>query len=1063
MPLATSAWPLLLCGPILRRVEPRSVSVFVALKFARTVQLSLFRGTTTTSPSIAQTTAPTVPLGRYLHVVVVTLTLTEAQALQTDFTYGYNLSFTKVAPVATDDTLAQTADLASLGLLGGTRPLGYAANELPSFALPPTDVNQLKLVHASCRLAHAEEPDAFPSIDAVIANTRTQPLERPHQLILTGDQIYADDVADALLAELTPTGNALLGWPEDEVLPGLPTASAKPQALKPGQRQETAHGVAKLTAKNKDSNEAHSHLFSLGEFYAMYLFVWSEALWPAHLQTFAQLFPEGAAKLASGPDPLLVTETGIDPFYEFWRAKQAKFDTHRARLQPAQPATGQSFREGIPAVRRLLANVPVYMAFDDHEVTDDWYLDKQWVDDVLGNALGTRVVANALAACAVFQTWGNTPQQFLANPLGNGRKLLNSLAKWQGKADTTYDDIKKAVRVPLTAPDTDAVRWDYKVACGAFQLIALDTRTHRAYPGGGHAPPDLMTPEEITKQLGPPPSPPLAFSVLVSPAPVFGHPFMEQFIQDELADAIGKKEGMPGGYAADREAWAVKGRPRAFESLIEQLSALERVVILAGDVHYGFTVGVRYWNDRPGASVRRAAFAHLVSSGLKNEKGLTRLLGRKSGQRLNIPPRFITEHISALPPYATYGFLGWPTPGKYLVKGGKAKNVSGTPAIAEVPCGDTATTPPQWRYRLDFEVDMRTSDNRSVAPAGTSPLNPAAAYLRQAADDAWQHRHVAKNDQMRTVVGHNNWGRVTFAANTQAPTPAYVVFHELWYRLDGAPIRPYTIHFVDLTTPDVAEFRPQPPAVTVNLPDLSAWAELVSLRAPTTVQQRVRDKNPGNRWYVHRLENALGPISLDYYPVRVTRLPTQIPDIVSSPSATDLLRHIRYHINDFIDTTNCEFSPYDSAEGTKWLSADPLGAVIHIDMKTLGGWFNPDDGSVVCSAITPQYWVFSTVWTTGDFGHPVSGNRMFGFVTNADGSYTFFTRGADRTTSAADYNGSKIVFGSAHTLWQSLQQKIAAFVNANGGAATVETPVVARYDWPQVLARYHEPTVEWLP
>jgi hypothetical protein len=43
-------------------------------------------------------------------------------------------------------------------------------------------------------------------------------LERPHQLFLTGDQIYADEVADVLLVALTDAGDTLLGWKEE--LPG---------------------------------------------------------------------------------------------------------------------------------------------------------------------------------------------------------------------------------------------------------------------------------------------------------------------------------------------------------------------------------------------------------------------------------------------------------------------------------------------------------------------------------------------------------------------------------------------------------------------------------------------------------------------------------------------------------------------------------------------------------------------------------------------------------------------------------------------------------------------------
>ena len=34
----------------------------------------------------------------------------------------------------------------------------------------------------------------------------------------------------------------------------------------------------------------------------------------------------------------------------------------------------------LPKVRRALANVPTYMIFDDHEISDDWFLNPTWRD-----------------------------------------------------------------------------------------------------------------------------------------------------------------------------------------------------------------------------------------------------------------------------------------------------------------------------------------------------------------------------------------------------------------------------------------------------------------------------------------------------------------------------------------------------------------------------------------------------------------------------------------------------------------------------------------------------------
>jgi hypothetical protein len=50
---------------------------------------------------------------------------------------------------------------------------------LPSFALPPTHLTDLKLLHGSCHLPHANTPDPMTFIDDVIAETRADGLKRP--------------------------------------------------------------------------------------------------------------------------------------------------------------------------------------------------------------------------------------------------------------------------------------------------------------------------------------------------------------------------------------------------------------------------------------------------------------------------------------------------------------------------------------------------------------------------------------------------------------------------------------------------------------------------------------------------------------------------------------------------------------------------------------------------------------------------------------------------------------------------------------------------------------------
>lgn len=193
MPKPVAEWPLLLCGPMLRAVTPTSVSVFVALKHPRKVRLSVLPPGSSTAP-LGEIEVDSRKLGAYLHVALVTLTL--GRPLAAGSVYRYNITLTASGTRDSLDTGPTTQTLSDLGLLTGSLGLGYDKNALPSFALPP-GLPYLKLAHGSCRKPHGERRDAFPILDTIIRHTRSDPFARPHQLFLTGDQIYADDVADS--------------------------------------------------------------------------------------------------------------------------------------------------------------------------------------------------------------------------------------------------------------------------------------------------------------------------------------------------------------------------------------------------------------------------------------------------------------------------------------------------------------------------------------------------------------------------------------------------------------------------------------------------------------------------------------------------------------------------------------------------------------------------------------------------------------------------------------------------------------------------------------------------
>jgi hypothetical protein len=257
------------------------------------------------------------------------------------------------------------------------------------------------------------------------------------------------------------------------------------------------------------------------------------------------------------------------------------------------------------------------------------------------------------------------------------------------------------------------------------------------------------------------------------------------------------------------------------------------------------------------------------------------------------------------------------------------------------------------------------------------------------------------------------------------------------------------------------------------------WADLISFRPPTDIQTYVKQRDEVHPWYFHKLEDGYGDINLDEYPIFVQRLPNGM----STPE--QLLEYFRLNINDFVDNDYAYFQPYDQryasqiggpkVDAARWASANPERAVISINMNMpltpWGGALNPDDGSVVCSEHAGDYWIFSTAWTFADQGHPVSGNREFGFhhvrYSKMDG-YAFYTRGADRCTSLVDYSPLAPVFIMANRLWISLQNKFATFVNTGwnsaggGGYAMTMDKTSERVDWDTVKSVAWKPDTQWV-
>ena len=163
--------------------------------------------------------------------------------------------------------------------------LGYNPNFLPSFSTCPLDLDKLKIVHGSCHKIDVPVISALAWLDEIIKNSLADLFERPHQLFLTGDQIYADDVAINLLPLLNTVGNMLLGHTSSNMMEQLPTKYPIPVngngvTLRPADLYHFPAGLRQKLMGSRETRfstgDGDNHLLSFGEFCAMYLFSWTK-------------------------------------------------------------------------------------------------------------------------------------------------------------------------------------------------------------------------------------------------------------------------------------------------------------------------------------------------------------------------------------------------------------------------------------------------------------------------------------------------------------------------------------------------------------------------------------------------------------------------------------------------------------------------------------------------------------------------------------------------------------------------------------------------------------------
>lgn len=563
--------PIILAGPILRRVDEQSVSVWAAMKENVSVKLIIYEGLGGVKKVFCESktnSSRPIQLGDNLYVYLITI----YHKFESNKIYSYDLRVNgKGLAEVMKDKISKIV---------------YDKYDTPSFCLPSNNIDNLKIAHGSCRKPHGGWTDALAALDIQIRKKLTHPKERPQMLILSGDQIYADDVATQLLLFIKIIGPILLG---SQNIADLPTTSIKDfdsNWLNPGNREEILNRIG-FTAGSHGKN----HLLKRVEFFMMYILVWSDELWPDNNYIYDTY-----------------KYNNLPYIFHFWnngsRKKLLAFKT-KLKLN----------------IRRALANIPTYMIFDDHEITDDWFRTFSWYNNTCKNSkVGKRVITNGLAAFTIFQAWGNSPKRFIDRQNGIGRVL--ELLDINTTSNTKEKDLESLL-IPESIPDGNSnylyskhIDWSFGYITDVFQILFLDTRTSRGFTGWS-TPPMLISKKGIEKQFKNIDDPQKdKLTIVVSPTPILGSWGVETLVQKTF-NFFGE------GDFADVEAWSTN--EVGFTLIINQLCKYKRVIILSGDVHYGFTIMAQ--KDNKDILLIQACSSSLKNSDIKTYKLTEEFLG----------------------------------------------------------------------------------------------------------------------------------------------------------------------------------------------------------------------------------------------------------------------------------------------------------------------------------------------------------------------------------------------------------------------------------------------------
>jgi hypothetical protein len=543
-----SSIPTVIAGPMVRHVSQQQLTFWLVTNKPYTFQFQLFtEDLPVTEITLNSEQHQQIQLGEYAILNLISIDFSPALPLNSILAYNF---------IFIDDDQQQSLVELMPNIL-------YSGQKYPNFVIK-ADVKQL--LHGSCRKPHFDSRDGLVQVAQVIADSINDAQTRPAMLMMSGDQIYADDVAGPMLVAIHQVIEQLGLYGEqwqgtvvsssDELFSSSLCYYQRDKLLPHNEANKAVYEKIFSASKKPifTSDNAKNHLVTLAEVFAMYLLTWSPVMWRLVNLKSHQV-----------PEQFLAT-------YQ------------------AETVIIEGFVSGLSEVARSLAHIPTYMIFDDHDITDDWNLTRAWEEAAYQHPFSKRIIGNALIGYWLCQGWGNAPDKFnefnqsAKHYFANGalvqqEQLIDQLFAWQ--------------------------QWHYSLATSP-KIIVLDTRTQRwRSESNANKPSGLMDWEslsELQQELID-----QSEVILVSPAPIYGVKMIETI------QRVFTFFGLP--LVVDAENWmAHSGTANVMLNIFRHVKTPPHFIILSGDVHYSFFYEITHRFRRNSSRIFQ-----ITASGIKNQ------------------------------------------------------------------------------------------------------------------------------------------------------------------------------------------------------------------------------------------------------------------------------------------------------------------------------------------------------------------------------------------------------------------------------------------------------------